>query len=140
MLTHSCTKFGTPALSFPNIIPQSSRPILKFNIGLNIECKTSNIFDIVRDHCEDTAIKQQVNEYRYNLGFTTHCCWNMNTPDKCRKWRLSAMQEEGAYSSSVNIHQNKRHTNIIMFYVYKNNNEFVKTIFISPWAGTEYIS
>lgn len=135
MLTARHVNIENP-LSYPNIIPKGSRPILKFNIGSNIECKTSNIFDIVTDHCEDEAIKQQVNQYRDHLGFTTHCCWNMDTPNKCRKWGLSAMQEEGAYSSSVNIHQNKRHTNIIMFYVY-NNNESVKTIFISPWAGSE---
>jgi hypothetical protein len=72
----------------------------------------------------------------FYLPFATYDfrMWRANTPSKVAKWRINALLEPGAYSTTTNIHEEIRHTNVVMVYLYENK------LIMSPWNGANYLA
>ena len=56
--------------------------------------------------------------------------WNMNTESKQKKWGLSRLKEDGAYSTVTNIVEDERNKDILLVYHYKDE------LILNPWNGT----
>jgi hypothetical protein len=110
------------AIELPVVHKKGSNPIVIIDITeeeIGYFKNTSKTLEVIRKYNEDV--------YNKYATYEEVCCWRMDTPIKCEKWRLNAMLQSNAYSSETNIKDKTK--NNLMIYLYENK------LIISAWSG-----
>lgn len=68
------------------------------------------------------AYYQPFETYKFHM-------WRVKSENVFAKWRIHALLQPDAYSTTTNIRENEKHTNVVMMYLYENK------LILSPWNG-----
>jgi len=116
------------AIDLPIVRQKGSTPIIVYKLTK----EEIDIYEHTQNNSMEILLKYNQEAYSKYKYYDIQI-WNIDTDNKRDKYRLNAMLEQNAYSTTTNIRKNKITKNVLIIYLCDNQ------LIFSAWNGEETI-